>query len=112
MFRIRPNNEMILTRGDTAAIYMEEINGYRIKDTDNAVFVLKEQKTDENPIFTKKVYPTGFIIEPSDTEYLPLGRYWYEIKVTTKEGFVRTLISSFIIIKRGLTYNGKEEDEE
>lgn len=101
MFAIR-NNEMRLTRGDTA-IFQIMLDGYKIKETDEVVFSVKKKITDQEYTLQKNMQLGCFILEAEDTAKLEPGIYDYDIQITTAENVVYTPVKSKITIMRGVT---------
>lgn len=96
MFLIEKNNRIRLTKGDTATMLVEAYDLDKKKYTFAAddKIVLTVRKTVNAPIsFQKEVDETHhIIIESTDTAELAAGLYMYDVQLTTKEGFVYTII--------------------
>ena len=87
-----------LTRGDTLILNVvieknEEI--YTPTSEDTIRFALNTHKRGrEEPIIYKDIDPNTMklVIEPEDTKDLEYGVYWYDIEITTGDGYVDTFI--------------------
>ena len=102
MFIINPYNHAItLTRGDTACFAIK-LNGYEPSEGDNIILTIKRSMQDTRPIITKTAEDMIFCFAPEETIDL-LGRYHYDIQLTTAAGAVYTLIVSAITFERGVT---------
>ena len=97
MLFIDKNNNITLTRGDTAVInltVMNEATGepYEITDMDRVVLTVKTGTLARAVTFQKALRNGRFIIRPSDTETLEFGTYRYDVELTTPAGDVYTII--------------------
>lgn len=104
MFYINPNSHTItVTRGDTACFEVK-LNGYEPSEGDELVMTIKRRKEDtaSQAIMTKKAEDMIFCFAPEETIDL-LGRYHYDIQLTTAAGAVYTPIVSAITFERGVT---------
>lgn len=102
MFIINPYNHAItLTRGDTACFAIK-LNGYEPSEGDNIILTIKRSMQDTRPIITKIAEDMIFCFAPDETIDL-LGRYHYDIQLTTAAGAVYTPIVSAITFERGVT---------
>ena len=95
-----------LTRGDSLIIQIsvnQEGKPYEVKPGDKIRFAMKKDLQDSEPLIMKQIDPQSlqFTIEPEDTKKLEFGKYWYDIELTTDDGFVDTFIgpASFMITK-------------
>lgn len=108
MFNIGPNNQIQISRGDSAdtELFINsgtefEVDQYIIEDTDKIYLgVMEPNQPFENAIL-KKVFTIEDLNEegnlvirfkPNDTVQLLPGTYYYSIKLTNKEEDVITLI--------------------
>lgn len=87
---------MDFTRGDSQPIKFQRLDsdGNAITATpDEMYFTVKFSYKDETAVFQKTLDDMTFgednywhfVIEPSDTQTLPVGKYVYDIEVTTGE---------------------------
>lgn len=94
MFNITDENEIYLTRGDSADfkinVYTVGGNEYQLKDTDVIKFTVKKSTTDTQSIIQK----TGNVIriDPTDTKNLSYGEYVYDVQLNFDNGDVDTII--------------------
>lgn len=96
MLKIDANNNVYLTRGDSAYLELNirSSNGpYIFQDGDVIALTIKKSVHDENVILQKLARDGELKIEPSDTKLLDYGEYVYDIQITTSDGDVFTVIS-------------------
>ena len=101
------NNNIQLTRGDTARIQVPITNNatgeeYILSDLDKLTMTVKKNETDFKSLMQKTLTGTNsFYITPSDTRNLSFGKYVYDVQLTTESGDVYTVIepSVFEILK-------------
>lgn len=117
MFKIKPNRDIILTKGDSAVIDLYLIsffdNGTRKEyvpaPSDEVIFYLKSSANDYSNIVMQKELKDNiyFYIKPEDTENLTCGLYYYTIKLLMETGDVFTVvpISKFKLV------SGVNQDE-
>ena len=97
MVKIR-NNKISITRGDTletkVSIEMDNGEDYIPSEEDQIRFALKQDYDDEEPLIVKVIpYDTLILrLEAAETKELEVGRYVYDIELTTPDGFVDTFI--------------------
>lgn len=94
MFAIDTNNRMRIPRGDTG-YFSVDIKKYEIQDGDTLTFTVKANPDDANTIIKKTlsaIDTTTFTILPSDTAGQEVGRYFYDVQLTTTLGEVYTII--------------------
>lgn len=94
------NNQIRLTRGDTAVLHVDIINDdtpYELQPEDDVTFTMRRTTTDPDILIQKHGNP--IIIEPVDTKDLKFGNYVYDIQVTFSTGIVDTIVppTSFTI---------------
>lgn len=95
-----------LTRGDSLIIQIsvnQEGKLYEIKPGDKIRFAMKKDLEDSEPLIMKPIDTQSLqlTIEPQETKKLEFGKYWYDIELTTEDGFVDTFIgpAAFMITK-------------
>jgi len=103
MFKTDKNNNMTLTRGDTAyanvVLYSDEkhTTQYTLQDGDSLVFTLRKtpkiNSEDKDYIFQKEFVDNEVKILPSDTGNLEYGDYIYDVQLTYANGDVDTIIT-------------------
>ena len=109
MFCVNDINVFQLCRGDTF-IFPININGgtklypeqYELLDTDIIYgAILEPNQAFEDAIIRKKITKNSktdkdgfplFILESEDTEYLLTGKYYFTLKLVTKENVVTTIL--------------------
>lgn len=97
MVKIR-NNKISITRGDTletkVSIMMRNGEDYIPSEEDQIRFALKQDYDDEEPLIVKVIpYDTLILrLEAAETKELEVGRYVYDVELTTPDGFVDTFI--------------------
>ena len=93
MFKISGNN-IYLTRGDSAAIELQVVNGENPYDfsEDEVKFSLKKRLSDKQPLIQKtfgnydsETDKASITIEPEDTAGLDFGDYLYDIQLKHTE---------------------------
>ena len=92
MFVITANQDILLTRGDTATFDIRIMDGaeeYIIQDGDSVEFSVR--KTLDGPVIIQKTGRT-ITLEHSDTIDLPNGKYIYDVTVIQADGAVSTII--------------------
>lgn len=102
-----------LTRGDTfdAQIYIKVSDTdylYTPKPTDKIFFGVKKRTEDEYCVVYKEIpYDTLRLhLDSEDTRWLDVGNYWYDIQLTTIDGYVSTFITkSLFKITEEVCYN-------
>lgn len=92
------DNVISLTRGDSLVLYVcatkndEEV---KFSEGDKLRFALNREKNlRTDPIIYKDIDISTMLLklEPSDTKDLDIGTYYYDIELTTADGFVDTFI--------------------
>ena len=87
MLEIKSNNEIQLTRGDTARL---------------SVLIQNEETKGKEPLLKKSVFGENEIkLHPEDTENIPSGKYCYDVKLNMKTGDVYTVIEDKRIVLSG-----------
>lgn len=88
------DNDITLTRGDTAVIDFS-LDNYEVATGDSIVLTVKKTVNDTTNVFQKTldVDNAQFVIEHNDTKDLAYGKYMYDIQLTTAEGKVFTVIT-------------------
>lgn len=108
MLEIKSNNEIQLTRGDTARITVDIINKaedgkkYEMQEDDILRFTVKKDYRKPDAAIRKECQGSSVIhIKPEDTEGLEFGNYAYDVELKTGGGDVYTIIepSRFEIMK-------------
>lgn len=88
------NNEIYLTRGDSCPLDLEIMNGdeqYDFSD-DEVVLTVKKNPNDKIAVIQKTFTDGKILIEPSDTEGLEFGSYWFDVKLKMEDGTTDTVI--------------------
>lgn len=99
------NNDIYLTRGDTASIEIslvdENGNEYVLDDEDRLVFTLKNSEHHKDELISKMITVGVLHIEHEDTKDLTFGKYKYDVQLSTKNGEVFTVIepSLFVLLE-------------
>lgn len=92
MLRIEDENEIYLTRGDTAYLTVA-VDGYQAFEGDTISFTVKKKITDAEPALKLTVpIDEAFVFQPSDTAELDYGKYYYDIQIDTAFGEVFTVV--------------------
>lgn len=95
MFKITGNN-IEITRGDTAMIALNltgaDGNEYILKAGDIALFTVKRNTREAKCLIQKKFNDGQIKIEPSDTENLSYGDYFYDVQLQLAAGDIFTVI--------------------
>lgn len=94
------NNDVSLTRGDTARLTVptyiivgEEKQPYTVKEDDVLTLTVKKDYADDVPLIEKKVTGSNlFHIKPEDTKGLDFTTYKYDVQLTTADGDNYTII--------------------
>lgn len=97
MFEIKCNNKIELTKGDSATILVEVVDGngaeYTIKDTDVVTMTVKSNENASTASILKTADSNHIItLLPADTSSLTSGLYVYDIQIRTAENNVYTII--------------------
>lgn len=96
MLRVK-NNEIYLTRGDTASFTLDIVDDnrakYEITDDDQILFTVKRSTSDTAVILQKAVVDKTITIKPAETAGLPYGTYYYDVQLSRPDGFVATVIT-------------------
>lgn len=89
------NQNITLTRGDTARIKLGITRGGETYDfsADTVVFSVKKSTTAPEYVFQKTVQDGVVTILPTDTASLLYGTYVYDVQLTTEGGDVCTVIT-------------------
>lgn len=100
MLSIR-NNQITLTRGDTARIDLaisKDGSAYDFS-ADTVIFTVKESVYASDYLIQKTVTDGVIYIAPADTESLAYGTYVYDVQDTTANGDICTVIppTKFIV---------------
>ena len=111
MLKIDDNNNITLTRGDSASIEVTLTNpdgsAYELQSGDVLMFTVKYNCITEDIIIQKDISSNATInILPSDTNTLLYGNYVYDVQLTKANGAVNTVIppSDFIVDKEVTFY--------
>lgn len=92
MLRIEDENEILLTRGDTAYLTVK-LDGYEPLEGDTISFTVKKAISDTEPVLKLTIpIDEAFVFQPSDTAGLPYGKYYYDIQIDTAFGEVFTVV--------------------
>ncbi len=104
-YYIEPNNDIIITRGDSANLTIEMLyddNGqpYQVQPNDVIRFAVKQFVTDRTVLIQKDIpHDLVLILDPEDTANLDFGIYHYDIILVKEGGYSETFIEdrNFII---------------
>lgn len=104
------NEEVILTRGDSADIIVNitDANGdvYTPAEGDVIKFTLKKNCETSDIIIQKTLVNSIISLQPADTEDLPYGTYYFDVQLTTAGADVYTVVSPHrFIIDKEVTFN-------
>lgn len=106
MLNIDENNNIALTRGDSASIAVSLKNPdgteYVLQSGDVLLFTVKHNCITEDIIIQKDISTDAIInINPADTAALLYGEYFYDVQLTKANGDVNTVIPprDFIVAK-------------
>ena len=105
--------EITLVRGDTLKLTLTDIKlsdgtEYVLSDTDIVYLEVKKYATDKTAIIhksaTKGDYVDGglpFVFLPADTVNLPIGEYWFDVRLYVDDDNIYTIIpqSKFRIVQ-------------
>lgn len=105
--------EIALVRGDTLKLTLTDIKlsdgtDYVLSDTDIVYLDVKKYATDKTAIIrksaTKVDYIDGglpFVFYPADTVSLPIGEYWFDVRLFVDDDNIYTIIpqSKFRIVQ-------------
>ena len=105
--------EINLVRGDTLKLTLTDIRlsdgtDYVLSDTDIVYLDVKKYVTDKTAIIrksaTKVDYIDGglpFVFYPADTVSLPIGEYWFDVRLYVDDNNIYTIIpqSKFRIVQ-------------
>ena len=105
--------EIALVRGDTLKLILSDIrlsdgSEYVLSDSDIVYLDVKKYATDKNPVIqksaTKAKYIDGglpFVFLPADTVGLPIGGYWFDVRLYVDDNNIYTIIpmSKFCIMQ-------------
>lgn len=112
MLAIDENNNITLTRGDSASISVTLKNpdgtDYNLQSGDELLFTVKYNCITEDIIIQKDISTDTIInLIPSDTKDLLYGEYFYDVQLTRANGDVNTVIPprDFIVAKE-VTFGG------
>ena len=112
MLNIDENNNVTLTRGDSASISVALKNpdgsDYTLQSGDVLLFTVKYNCITEDIIIQKDISSDGIInLIPADTNNLLYDVYFYDVQLTRANGDVNTVIPprDFIVAKE-VTFGG------
>lgn len=105
--------EIALVRGDTLKLTLTDIRlsdgtEYVLSDTDIVYLDVKKYQDDETAIIHKSAakadYVDGglpFVFYPADTVGLPIGEYWFDVRLFVDDDNIYTIIpmSKFRIVQ-------------
>ncbi len=98
MLFIDKNNNIKLTRGDTAILRLNVTdtstgNAHELTDGDVAVLTVKASTMTDVVTIQKALRGGVFVITPDDTAHLEYGTYRYDVQITMADGAVYTVIA-------------------
>lgn len=105
MFEISQNNDIQLTRGDTARFRVhitcedsnKDVIPYEIADTDTLTLSVKKNVKDFKPLFQKVITGSDkFHIKPEDTANLDFGKYRYDVQLNKSNSDVHTVVPTSV----------------
>ena len=105
--------EITIVRGDTLKLTLTDIKlsdgtEYVLSDTDIVYLDVKKYATDKTAIISKSAvkdnYIDGglpFVFLPADTVGLPIGEYWFDVRLYVDDNNIYTIIpmSKFRIVQ-------------
>ena len=105
--------EIALVRGDTLKLALTDIKlsdgtDYALSDTDIVYLEVKKYATDKTAIIHKSATKAGyidgglpFVFYPADTVGLPIGEYWFDVRLFVDNDNIYTIIpqSKFRIVQ-------------
>ena len=113
MFVIDENQNIILTRGDSALFSVTlRMDGevYEMQEGDRIDFGIKADYDDSECLVhkTSDTNPAVFQLNPEDTSELEFGGHYYDVQFVNAEGFTQTFIvkKKFKIDKEVTVPNG------
>jgi hypothetical protein len=73
-------------------------SAYNVKDTDSALFTVKESTTNSNVVIQKELSDGSVDLTENDTN-IPIGYYVYDVQIVGADGYTTTVIepTSFIV---------------
>ena len=106
-------NDIFMVRGDTLKLTLTDIKlsdgtEYVLSDSDIVYLDVKKYATDKTAIIRKSVtkadYIDGglqFVFLPADTVGLPIGEYWFDVRLYVDDDNIYTIIpmSKFRIVQ-------------
>lgn len=96
MFVIDKHNKILLTKGDTASIYVEvydlDNKKYEIQSTDEIKLTVKKNGSPAAAITKTANAEHYIVILPNDTSSLTPGLYVYDVQLKTVDGYTYTII--------------------
>lgn len=95
MYRIDENNNIFLTRGDTAVLLLSVVDSEGTPydfSNDTVQLTVKTSVYTDDLVFQKNITNGHFEIEPADTSDLPYGKYFYDVQIVTPNDKVYTVI--------------------
>lgn len=108
MFVIQKDKKIILTKGDTASIFVQVINlegkEYEIQPED--VITMTVRKTAHDiAVITKTANQEHYIVlQPTDTSLLKPGLYVYDVQLQIGENIYTIVPMSYFEIRNEVTY--------
>ena len=96
--------EITIVRGDTLKLTLTDIKlsdgtDYVLSDTDIVYLDVKKYATDKTAIISKSAvkenYIDGglpFVFYPADTVGLPIGEYWFDVRLFVDDDNIYTII--------------------
>ena len=110
MFIIDNDNNIMLTRGDTAVLNLEvTIDGEAYDYSGDLVqFTVKKNTNTNNVVIQKTFNGTSITIDPEDTSGLNYQTFVYDVQIITQNGRVFTVIppANFTIAEEVNFYAG------
>lgn len=95
-------NDIYLTRGNTAIIDVEIMNGdepYVMQNDDVLEFAVRRSCEFNNVVLSKRRNEPSFVFIPNDTKDLSLGEYIYSITLFGDNGVIDTFINGKFTIE-------------
>jgi len=110
MFVIQKDKKIIITKGDTASIFVQVVDldnkEYEIKPDDVITFTVRKSANSEASISKTATSDHYIILEPTDTKDLKTGLYVYDVqlKIGGSDDAIYTIVpQSFFEIRNEVT---------
>ena len=95
MFVIDKNKKIILTKGDTASMFVEvkylDNTPYNVKEDDTITLTVKKTPSSA-PSIVKQAGEQYIVFKPEDTSDMSTGLYTYDIQLENADGDIYTIV--------------------